>query len=222
MPTKSRTSLKPHVAAIRVTGQRLFDLKREKGYTVQQFADAFGAKPNTVRDWLNGRVLPRAEALRGIALRFGVTTDWLLGINGAPKFRDQWRADAALADDLAAHVLRESLPQVKPRPEPHLSDRLAKLIDGELLLRYLVEEAATDLNATAEYFRKVTANADRVRRDKSFVRAFEVAGVLTPSQRAELLNAVLSEVTPPQVTVISYPLNMPTPAIGPPQEKKRR
>jgi transcriptional regulator with XRE-family HTH domain len=79
-------------------------LKRERGYTVQQFADTFGAKLNTVRDWLNARVLPRIEALRNIALHFSVTTDWLLGIPGAPKFRTQSRTEEKLEHDVSERI----------------------------------------------------------------------------------------------------------------------
>lgn len=189
------------------------------------FAAHAGVPRPVYNAWRNAGRVPGGYYLRLLAKTFGVTADWLLGIEGAPKYASQWRTDAALADDLAAHVLRESLPQVKPRPEPQLSDRLARLIDGELLLCHLVEVAARDLNASAEYFRKVMANADRVQRTKAFSRVFEAAGVLKPSQHSEFLNAalaVLSEVRPPQVTVISYPLVTPTPAIGPPPGKKRR
>jgi transcriptional regulator with XRE-family HTH domain len=146
MATKSRT-LKQAFA------DRLAELKREKGYTVASFAGAIGPKGlkiNTVRDWLNARVLPRAEPLHAIAKHFGVTTDWLLGIDGAPKYPTQWRADGALAHDVAAYTAREALATIGTNDE-EARELLPRLVNGETLLRRLVKDVADDMRAEAIY-----------------------------------------------------------------------
>lgn len=84
--------------------ERLSELRRGSGLTIEAFATAFSAKQNTVRDWLNGKVLPRADALIGIARHFGVSIDWLLGIDGAPKHPTQWRKASDFEGDLALAI----------------------------------------------------------------------------------------------------------------------
>jgi hypothetical protein len=67
---------------------------------------AFAEHKGKVAKWYYGKSgISTAEA-RLVAEAFEVTTDWLLGISGAPKYRTQWRTDAKLAEDLAAHVAR--------------------------------------------------------------------------------------------------------------------
>lgn len=105
MPTKSRTPKRK--AAIPTTAWRIRELLTEKHYTIQQFADRFGSKLNTAREWLAGRVLPRAETLADIVKQFGVTTDWLLAIEGAPKYRSQSRDTVELEADVEAYIVRE-------------------------------------------------------------------------------------------------------------------
>ena len=68
LATKTRTSRRKKETNTRlVFGERLAELRRAQNLTVEKFAELFSAKPNTVRDWLNARVLPRAEALLSIA-----------------------------------------------------------------------------------------------------------------------------------------------------------
>jgi transcriptional regulator with XRE-family HTH domain len=89
--TKSRNPIgQPTKDPRTVFAERLSELRREKSLTVERFAETLSAKPNTVRDWLNAKVLPRSEALLAIAERFHVTTDWLLGVDGAPKDPAYW------------------------------------------------------------------------------------------------------------------------------------
>lgn len=167
MTTKSRTSKPKPVAAIKETSERLFDLKREKGYTVQGFADTFDAKLTTVCDWLNARVLPRAEALRKIAEHFGVTTDWLLGIEGAPKRRDQWRTDATLAHDLAAYVAGEACAeagQFEADWLPYVTAEFKSQVSGDKLLRRLVDLAVDEVKANVAHFSNQAAMAKQIER----------------------------------------------------------
>lgn len=58
--------------------QRLISLRREQGLTQQGFADATGIHVQQIKRYEAGTSQPSAEALKKIARRFGVTTDWLL------------------------------------------------------------------------------------------------------------------------------------------------
>lgn len=58
--------------------QRLIALRRERGLTQQGFADATGIHVQQIKRYEAGTSQPSAEALKKIARRFGVTTDWLL------------------------------------------------------------------------------------------------------------------------------------------------
>jgi len=58
--------------------QRLIALRREHGLTQQGFSDATGIHVQQIKRYEAGTSQPSADALKKIAKRFGVTTDWLL------------------------------------------------------------------------------------------------------------------------------------------------
>ena len=60
--------------------ERLTDLIAEKGLNNQKLSDATGIPRTSISNWLNGRRTVQIEALVKIALFFGVTTDYLLGL----------------------------------------------------------------------------------------------------------------------------------------------
>ena len=60
--------------------ERLKDLIGENGLNNQQLSDATGIPRTSISNWLNGRRTVQIEALVKIALFFGVTTDYLLGL----------------------------------------------------------------------------------------------------------------------------------------------
>lgn len=57
---------------------RIIALRRERGMTQQGFADATGIHVQQIKRYEANTSQPSAEALKKIAVCFGVTTDWLL------------------------------------------------------------------------------------------------------------------------------------------------
>lgn len=70
-------------------GERIRDLRtRHAKMTLQQFATAIGTRAHgTVSQWEQGKNAPPGEALYAMHRAFGISVDWLLGVEGAPKFR---------------------------------------------------------------------------------------------------------------------------------------
>lgn len=60
--------------------ERLKDLIDEKGLNNQKLSELTGIPRTSISNWLNGRRTVQIEALVKIALFFGVSTDYLLGL----------------------------------------------------------------------------------------------------------------------------------------------
>ena len=158
MPTKTRQRRK----LARLTAERLEELRMEADLTVAEFAErcAIPGKPSpahtTFVAWRSGGSMPGGEYLRQIAIEFGVTTDWLLGIVGAPKHPNQTRSDTSLASDLAGAVERELRRRVPPTvpgaPEPY-----AWRVFGEAALRSVIDTLEIDAHEALERQRARTA-----------------------------------------------------------------
>lgn len=59
-------------------GQRIKDIRLEKGMTAKEFGALFGASDSNVTSWEKGRTLPNKERLRKIADIAGMTVQKLL------------------------------------------------------------------------------------------------------------------------------------------------
>lgn len=116
MATKKRQTRK----LSRVTAERLEELRTESSLTVAEFAKRCQLPGKqipahtTFVAWRSGGSIPGGEYLRQIAVEFGVTTDWLLGIAGAAKHANQARSDSSLETDLAGAVERELRNRIPP------------------------------------------------------------------------------------------------------------
>lgn len=62
-------------------GQRIYDLRTSRGWNQVQLADKLNITKQTVSNWENENIQPSVEMLVRIAGVFGVTTDFLLGLN---------------------------------------------------------------------------------------------------------------------------------------------
>lgn len=58
---------------------RLGELKRRNGFTIREIAEAIGSHFSTVSSWLQGKKVPRREAVVALAELFDVTPDYILG-----------------------------------------------------------------------------------------------------------------------------------------------
>ncbi len=61
-------------------GERLRELRLEKGWSQQQMAEALGYKKHSVSNWEVRGKQPDYDVLMEIAKLFNVTTDYLLGM----------------------------------------------------------------------------------------------------------------------------------------------
>lgn len=96
---------------------RLLELRRDAGLAQNQsqWALKLGVTKSTADNWMAGpnqarvrRSTPSGEMLLQIATRCGVSLDWLLGREGAPKHLGQTRAGADLYADVAEDVARRA------------------------------------------------------------------------------------------------------------------
>ena len=60
---------------MRATGERIQQLRKERGLTVRQVTDALGLIPQTYYKWAWGNSIPSIDSLVGLADIFGVKVD---------------------------------------------------------------------------------------------------------------------------------------------------
>lgn len=129
-----------------LTARRLEEVREEtrdqqgKPLSQEAFAKRARVSRQAYQLWLKGRT-PSGDSLRQIAEQFGVSADWLLGIEGAPKSRLHNAADPsenALADRIARAVSARLAVEEDVLPGDFEID-LAKLLDwiGEDIARKL-------------------------------------------------------------------------------------
>lgn len=72
----------------RVLSGKLQELIREnKPVPQRQLAKDIGIPTMVLNRAINAGAMPTAETVKLIAVHYGVSTDWLLGVEGAPKKR---------------------------------------------------------------------------------------------------------------------------------------
>ena len=64
----------------KVFADRLKDLIEENNLNNQKLSDAIGIPRTSISNWINGRRTVQIDAVVKIALYFGVSTDYLLGL----------------------------------------------------------------------------------------------------------------------------------------------
>ena len=75
---------------------RLRQLLREHQQTQTELANSTGIGQSTLSAYVDGRKIPGGARIIAMALHFGVSTDWILGLSSV-----RHRADAAPADAVA-------------------------------------------------------------------------------------------------------------------------
>lgn len=63
-------------------GERLRELRKERGLSIVQLSAAIGFSKSSINYWENNRIEPSISALRAICDYFDVSADDLLGRNG--------------------------------------------------------------------------------------------------------------------------------------------
>lgn len=62
-------------------GEKLKDLRKEKGLTQKQLADNIGQSQSTIFYWESNQQEPSISALKRLCIYFGVSADYFLGLN---------------------------------------------------------------------------------------------------------------------------------------------
>ena len=65
---------------MKIFAERLKDLRLEKGLSIRQLAKKVDLSPMAISHWENYSRTPSADALIILSKFFGVTTDYLLGL----------------------------------------------------------------------------------------------------------------------------------------------
>lgn len=65
-------------------GERIKEIRKQKGYTQQKFADALGLKQNTVATYEMNKTVPSDRTIADICREFGVDRNWLVDGIGDP------------------------------------------------------------------------------------------------------------------------------------------
>lgn len=65
-------------------GERIKEVRKQKGYTQQRFADVLGLKQNTIATYEMGKTVPSDRTIADICEKFGVDRVWLVDGIGEP------------------------------------------------------------------------------------------------------------------------------------------
>jgi transcriptional regulator with XRE-family HTH domain len=85
MPRRSRLTLPPLELDNETIGQRLARLRKERGYTQAELSEKIGIIQALISDYEKDKLRLHAEMVIRFAQALEVTTDELLGVNGAKR-----------------------------------------------------------------------------------------------------------------------------------------
>lgn len=80
-------------------GQRICELRTALGWSQVQLATRVGAAKQTISNWENDNIQPSIEMLVRLSKIFGVTTDYLLGLEDVPRLNVE-----GLPSNVVAHL----------------------------------------------------------------------------------------------------------------------
>jgi len=79
--------------------QRIFELRTATGWSQVELAKRLGVAKQTVSNWENDNIQPSIEMLVRLAKLFGVSTDYILGLEEIPRISVE-----GLPEDVIAHL----------------------------------------------------------------------------------------------------------------------
>ena len=145
---------------VEVFGKRLKELRKAKGYTIEQFADMVGISKSTLGYYENDKRMPDIEILARIADTLNVNADYLIGRTNttAQKGRQKTVCEFTGLSDRAAEYLSEIAEKkdyAKLSIINHLFDELTEDYDFYSYETQNGEEAANSiLGALLLYFER--------------------------------------------------------------------
>ena len=78
-------------------GQRIHEMRLALGWSQVTLAARLNISKQTVSNWENDNIQPSIDLLVRLARVFGVTTDYLLGLEDAPRLDVSGLSDSAVA-----------------------------------------------------------------------------------------------------------------------------
>ncbi|MEE1012605.1 MAG: helix-turn-helix transcriptional regulator, partial [Acutalibacteraceae bacterium] len=75
--------------------EKLQELRKQKGFTQEELAQALYVSRTAISKWESGRGYPNIDSLKAIAQFFGVTVDALLREDAYPEVGKDEKADSA-------------------------------------------------------------------------------------------------------------------------------
>lgn len=79
-------------------GQRIYEIRSSLGWSQVDLAKRLNVAKQTVSNWENENIQPSIEMLIRMAKLFGVTTDYLLGLDNIPRLSIE-----GVPSDIVAH-----------------------------------------------------------------------------------------------------------------------
>ena len=92
-------------------GQRIQELRKQKGLSQEALGEALGVSRQAVSKWEGDNGIPELDTLIAMSRLFGVTVGQLLGVEEAPA-----REEAPGEPDRTEEILRRYAEAVKPAP----------------------------------------------------------------------------------------------------------
>ena len=80
-------------------GQRIFELRAHLGWSQVELSRRLRVSKQTVSNWENDNIQPSIEMLVRLSQIFGVTTDYLLGLEDVPRLNVE-----GLPQNVVAHL----------------------------------------------------------------------------------------------------------------------
>ncbi len=80
-------------------GQRIKELRSNRGWNQVDLSKKLNITKQTVSNWENDNILPSIEMLIRLSEVFGVSTDYLLGLDKTPRISIE-----GLPDNVVAHI----------------------------------------------------------------------------------------------------------------------
>lgn len=123
-------------------GEKLQLLRRSRGLSQEQLAEALGVSRQAISKWECGDSAPDLDKLRAICTYFGVTSDYLIweSAEAAPQARA-----ASTAEKHTDHAARRESVRTFVRENAHWAGYLIAIVGGALLVRMGISLLAMSL-----------------------------------------------------------------------------
>ena len=128
-------------------GQRIQELRKQKGLSQEALGEALGVSRQAVSKWEGDNGIPELDTLIAMSRLFGVTVGQLLGVEEAPA-----REEAPGEPDRTEEILRRYAEAVKPAPSQK-SKAVAALAGAAVGLALLLLLEVNSLQNTVDRFR---------------------------------------------------------------------